>query len=147
MKKIQILFRLTFKIDDVPAHLMKQTAGLRWAGMWVKEPWERMWPRRTEPRAARWGRRSVNRLLGDRFGCLSYAPTSFLFFLFIILDVINIINNLLNLIKRSMICAHRILWDIYFIIIINKINQSIMNKPENREKSSFYKVLGCNLLS
>jgi len=40
--KSQILCRITFKIDDVPAHLIKQTVGLRWAGMWVKEPWERM---------------------------------------------------------------------------------------------------------
>ena len=31
---------ITFKVDDVPAHLIKQTVGLRWAGMWVKEAWE-----------------------------------------------------------------------------------------------------------
>ena len=29
--------RVTFKNGDVPAHLIKQTAGLRWAGMWVRE--------------------------------------------------------------------------------------------------------------
>jgi len=33
--------RPTFQVDDVPAHLIKQTVGLRWAGMWVKEAWER----------------------------------------------------------------------------------------------------------
>jgi len=33
----RFFFCLTFKIDDVPAHLIKQTVGLRWAGMWVRE--------------------------------------------------------------------------------------------------------------
>jgi|GEM_PF-3855927 len=27
-------------VYDVPAHLIKQTVGLRWAGMWVMEAWE-----------------------------------------------------------------------------------------------------------
>ena len=33
----QFLFRLTLQVGDVPARLIKQTAGLRRAGMWVRE--------------------------------------------------------------------------------------------------------------
>jgi hypothetical protein len=64
----QCKWHLTYQVGDVPAHLIEQTEGLRWAGMWVRE-------NRTKALSADCGfsnpegaisARSANRLLCDR---------------------------------------------------------------------------------